>query len=73
MGTRQARVMESFYILRYSYTTIWICQNLYNSTIKMVNFTVSTLYLIIKMRGETGGMDVVIPGIKIHNVHRKWK
>lgn len=73
MGTRQVRVMESFYILRCSYTTIWICQNLYNSTIKMVNFTVSTLYLIIKMRGETGGMDAVIPGIKIHSVHRKWK
>ena len=72
MGTRQVCVMESFYILRYSYTTICICQNLYNSIIKMMKFTVSTLYLIIKMRGKSG-VDVVIPGIKIHNVHRKWK
>ena len=55
MGTRQVCVMESFYILRCSYTTICICQNLYNSTIKMMNFTVSTLYLIIKMRGEKVG------------------
>lgn len=61
------------FILGCSYTTICICQNLYNSTIKMVNFTVSTLYLIIKTRGEKGGMDVVIPGIKIYNIHRKWK
>ena len=55
MGTRQVCVMESFYILRYSYTTICICQNLYNSIIKMMKFTVSTLYLIIKMRGKKWG------------------
>lgn len=71
MGTRQARD-GIIYILRCRYTTIWICQNLYNSA---QNGEFYRVYIIsyYKNEGETGGMDVVIPGIKIYNVHRKWK
>ena len=33
------------------------------------------VYIVSYYKNEEGksGMDVVIPGIKIHNVHRKWK
>ena len=33
------------------------------------------VYIVSYYKNEGGksGVDVVIPGIKIHNVHRKWK